>query len=345
MSVAQAKKLVLDFHRVLDLSTPMSVAADIGNFVDDHWHWRGMHPFHERNGAVDVAKHFWAPLLHSMTHLKRRPDVFFANENSLQGEPGIWVVSMGHLMGLFDHDFLCIPATRKIAMLRYAEFNRVVDSTIVETAMFFDLIHLMRQAGVQPLPPQTGVHLVQPGPATHDGLLYHDVVAAEGEKTLALINRMIGDIAANSNADDVQRPRDATPQQELSRCWHDDMLWWGPDGIGATYTIDRYIEQHQRPFRKQLGSRVFNGHIARLAEGNFGGFFGWPNLSLTPLGGYMGLPKGPRADMRVVDIYRRDGDKLAENWIFIDLLHFLNMQGLDVLQRLAESNDNQAVVT
>lgn len=38
--------------------------------------------------------------------------------------------------------------------------------------------------------------------------------------------------------------------------------------------------------------------------------------------------------MRVVDIYRRDGDKLAENWVFIDMLHFLNMQGLDVLGRL-----------
>jgi hypothetical protein len=37
--------------------------------------------------------------------------------------------------------------------------------------------------------------------------------------------------------------------------------------------------------------------------------------------------------MRVVDIYRRDGEKLAENWIFIDLLYFLMQQGVDVLGR------------
>ena len=49
----------------------------------------------------------------------------------------------------------------------------------------------------------------------------------------------------------------------------------------------------------------------------------------------MGLPASTPADMRVVDLYRRDGDKLAENWIFIDILHFLNMQGLDVLARMA----------
>ena len=36
----------------------------------------------------------------------------------------------------------------------------------------------------------------------------------------------------------------------------------------------------------------------------------------------------------VVDIYRRDGDKLAENWVFIDLLHFWKQQGLDVLERM-----------
>jgi len=113
------------------------------------------------------------------------------------------------------------------------------------------------------------------------------------------------------------------------------MLWWGPTGIGATYTIDRYIKQHQQPFRTQLGHRTFNGHVCRMAEGSYGGFFGWPNLSMECTGPYLGLPpSGRTADMRVVDIYRRDGDKLAENWIFIDMLHFLNMQGLDVLAQL-----------
>ncbi len=335
MKIQDAKQLVRDFHADLNAATVDSVESVLASYTGDDWHWRGMHPFYEQYGAKDVAGVFYKPVLSSFNTFRRRPDIFFANENSLDGEPGTWVVSMGHFIGLFDEDFVGIPATRKIIMLRYAEFNRVLDNQIVETAMFFDLIHLMHQAGLNPLPPQTGAHLVQPGPATHDGLLYGAQDPQTGRDTLQLINRMIGDIAANSNTDDIELPRDATPQQELERCWHDDMLWWGPDGIGATYTIDRYIVQHQQPFRTQLGSRVFNGHVARLAEGHYGGFFGWANLTLTPLGGYMGLPKGPKADMRVVDIYRRDGDKLAENWIFIDILHFLSMQGLNVLERIA----------
>jgi len=327
------KDVVRALYAAMKDATADGIAAVLADHTSADWHWRGMHPFYEQYGATDVAASFWTPFLTSMTSVQRREDIFFANENSLDGADGIWVVSMGHLMGLFDQPFLGIPASRKITMLRYAEFNRVLNGKIVETAMFCDLIHLMHQAGLQPLPPQTGQHLIQPGPRTHDGLQYDG--AADGSETLELINRMIGDIAANSNAKDVVAPRDATPQEELSRCWHDQMIWWGPDGIGATYTIDRYVEQHQRPFRPQLEDRQFHGHVAKLAEGNYGGFFGWSNLSVTPTGGYMGLPAGPRAEMRVVDIYRREGDKLAENWIFIDLLHWMNMQGIDVLGDLS----------
>jgi hypothetical protein len=41
-----------------------------------------------------------------------------------------------------------------------------------------------------------------------------------------------------------------------------------------------------------------------------------------------------RAYDALADIYRCDRDKLAENWIFLDLLLFLSMQGLDVLGRM-----------
>lgn len=331
-----AKAVVLAHFDAIASATPNTVVSALGANTAPNWHWRGMHPFHEQRGAADVANTFWSPLLSSLKSVQRRQDIFFAGRNQIDDFEGVWVASMGHLLALFDEPFLGIAPTRKIVMLRYAEFNRVENGKITETGCFVDLLHLMAQAGIHPIPTQTAMHLVQPGPATHDGLLFEPHEDQAGRDTLYLINRMIGDIAANSNSAENAAPRDATPQDELKRCWHDDMLWWGPEGIGATYTIDRYIEQHQRPFRTQLSDRVFNGHIAKLAEGSYGGFFGWPNLTLRPTGGYMGLPADGEstADMRVVDIYRRDGDKLAENWVFIDMLHFLKMQGVDVLERL-----------
>lgn len=327
-TLQDAKRIVRAHHAALNAALPAQIATALAENTTEDWHWRGMHPFHEQRGAEAVAQTFYTPFLQAFSRVQHREDMFFAGANDCDGGKSVWVGSMGHLMGLFDAPFLGIKPTRRIAMLRYATFHRVEDGKIAETSLFIDLLHLMQQAGQYPLPPQTGAFLVQPGPMTHDGLLHEDADPVEGTKTLDLINRMIGDI--NTHQKYMSR------QEELRQCWHDDMIWWGPAGIGATYTIDRYIDQHQAPFRTQIKDRKYNGHICRIAEGNFGGFFGWANLTVTNAGGYMGLPAGTPADMRVVDMYRRDGDKLAENWIFIDMLHWLNQQGLDVLGRIED---------
>jgi hypothetical protein len=322
-----AKAVVQRYLADMVGAAPDRVAETISKHVSPDYRWRGMHPFNEQAGASAVAETFWSPFLTAFAPVQRRTDVFAAGVNHAQEDDAIWVVSMGQLMGLFDHSWLGIPPTRKIAMLRFAEFHRVQDGRITETALFCDILHLMLQAGLQPLPPQTGAHLVQPGPMTNGGLLYDPQPPEEGEATLALIRRMVSDIHAGTK---FERRED-----ELRQHWAEDMIWWGPAGIGASYTIERYVEQHAGPFRAHLHDRTFHGHVAFLTEGHYGGFFGWPNLSMQNVGGYMGLPaSAARGEMRVVDIYRRDGDKLAENWVFIDMLHFLKCQGLDVLERI-----------
>lgn len=61
-----------------------------------------MHPFGELTGPAAVAEAFWRPL----TRMQRRADIFIAGLNELDGFQGRWVVSMGHLMGLFDRPWL-----------------------------------------------------------------------------------------------------------------------------------------------------------------------------------------------------------------------------------------------
>ncbi len=325
-----AKQLVRDYYQCLDNAQVDNLFADSQTFISKDYLWRGYHPFNEQTAHSDVVELFWQPLRQAFKHLQRREDIFMAGNNRLSdSDGGIWVVSMGHLMGLFDEAWLGIPSTGKMTFLRYCEFNKVVDDKITETAMYFDIPHVMMQAGLQPFPPMTGAQLVQPGPMTHTGLMYDAVDTSEGDKTIAAIDFMVTDI---KNWD-----QDMTLEEELRRSWCEDMIWWGPSGIGATYTIERYAKQHSGPFRASFKDRIFNGHICRVAEGEFGGFFGWPNLTLEPTGGFMGMPATSKpGDMRVIDIYRRQGDKLAENWVFIDLLHFWNQQGLDILGRMAQ---------
>ena len=75
--------------------------------------------------------------------------------------------------------------------------------------------------------------------------------------------------------------------------------------------------------------------MARFAEGGYASIFGWASLTNVAAGGFLGMTGNDTpADMRVADVYRRDGDRLAENWVFIDILHWLSMQGLDVLARM-----------
>ena len=327
MTFQAEKKIVRDFYRALDSAEIDGLARVMRQYCEPGFLWRGYHPFNEITGPDAVAEAFWSPFRAALSSMQRREDIFMAGRNETDGFTSVWVVSMGHLMGLFDQAWLGIAPTGKMAFLRYCEFNRIEDGRITETAMFFDIPHLMIQAGLDPFPPQTAAHLVQPGPMTHDGLLFDAQPREEADRTLAAINAMISDLGQWNSG--------MTLEEELRRTWHEDMIWWGPAGIGSTYTIERYAKQHSGPFRAGFTERSKTKHLCRMAEGHYGGFFGWPNFTARPTGGFMGMPAtGKTGEFRVIDIYRRDGDKLAENWIFIDLLHFWNQQGVDILDRM-----------
>ncbi|MEO0919154.1 MAG: nuclear transport factor 2 family protein [Pseudomonadota bacterium] len=321
-----AKKAVLSHQRHIDTAPNLALADALSVDTSVNCKFQFTAPFRECIGAKDADKNFWSHLRSSFSPLQRRPDIFFAGYNHLSDEPGVWVASMGHLLGLFDQPFLGMRPTRQSTMLRYAEFNLVVDGKITESTMFLDVLNLMAQVRAEALPPSTAATMVTPGPRTHDGLLFGNQPVHEGEKTLKLFLRMIDRLLA----EDVH-----TTNTDLSLDWTDDMIWWGPGGIGAPYTQGRYLEQHCVPFEEGLKWGDFFGHRTEFAEGHYGGFFGWPTFDVTSLGGYIGLaPKSEmKASMRVVDLYRREGEKLAENWNFIDHLHFLEQLGVDLIAR------------
>ena len=332
-SFQAAKKLVLEYYDALEAAAPDEVGAVLERFTTSQYSMRSVYPFRELGSRQEAANTLWGPLKSSLAHMQRRMDVFIAGINELEEANGKqWVMSMGHFMGLFDRDYLGIRHTRKMASLRYAEFTCVENGKITETGLFLDLIGLMVQAGMNPLPPSTGQYFIYPGPRMHDGLLFEDAAPEEGVKTLAVVNEMCEDLARCNESGSMEPPS----PEVLGRCWQENMIWYGPAPIGASYTIPRYIEQHTGPFRRGLDKKTFVCHKVRFAEGNFACFFGWPNLNNINAGGFLGLPAGGScADMQVVDVYCRRGDKLSENWVLIDLPWWLKQQGLDVFERTA----------
>ena len=319
-----AKKLVREYFSALESAPIAGIADVVDRFTARGYQMRAVHPFNEIQGAEDCASQLISPIWQSIRPIERRQEVFMAAPNRIDGS--LWVTSMGKLLGLFDEPLLGIPPTRKLVMLPYCEFHRVEGEEILESAFFCDLISIMQQVGLHPLPMQTGAAFLHPSPKTQDGLLYAPQDPVESKATLDLIMRMCSDL--------VDKDGFQSPNASLAETWHENMLWFGPAGIGATYTIPRYQLQHQGPFRVGLEEIDFNGHVLEHAEGAYGGWFGWPNLRIRQGEGFLGLPASERpTEMRVVDIYRREGEKLAENWIFIDMLHYLNLLGVDVLSR------------
>lgn len=324
--IARAKARVRAFHEDLDSAGPGGTVAAMTPHLAPEYQWRGVHPFHTLSSAEEVARHFWDPIKSAMGPLQRRPDIFFGGLNQIDGWQSIWVVEMGHLMGLWDGPWLSLAPSRKLGFLRYCEFHRIEGDRIVETAHYIDILNLLAQDHRSPIARATGLDTLSPGPLTHDGLLYDDQSAAEGERTVALIAAMVAELRGGGLT---------SPDDHLSKFWTHDMGWYGPGGIGASAFYKGYNRGHTEPFESQLEFDGFTEHVARLGEGKYGGFFGYPSITLRS-NGYLGQPKSDvPSDMRIVDIYRREGDKLAENWIFIDLPHFFNMQGIDLLEQVS----------
>jgi hypothetical protein len=326
-SFENEKKLVLEYFNSIDNSNNENLINRISKYTSDDFKMRCTHPFNELNGAEQVANNLWVPIKNSFKPIQRRMDIFYAGINSLDTNEGKWVTSMGHLMGIFNKPFFGIQPNFKSILLRYAEFYKVENDKITEGAIFLDIINLMQQLGLSVIPESTGLVGITPGPMNHKGLKLNVSENAESRKTLELIHRMRDRL--------VKRSKMKSVKDELELDWHNDMIWWGPGGIGASYTIDGYIKGHTKPFQDGLEFIKFGGHILSSAEDDLGGWFGWPNLIMKTKGGYLGLTNASdiESEMRVVDLYRRDGDKIAENWIFIDHLHFLKLLGIDLLER------------
>ena len=323
---SQAKAVVLEHFDALDSAPHDGLAGAIAQHTDPACVFQFVHPFDSGIGDDGAALRFWTTLRDAFAPLQRRQDIFFAGHNDLDDGATTWVVSMGHLLGRFDRPIFGVRPTGKATMLRYASFNRVTDGRIHESTTFLDIMNMMAQAGAEVMPPSTAATMVTPGPRTHAGLLFDPQPEADGIKTLKLFQRMINRLLSV----DVH-----TTDTDLSLDWTEDMIWWGPGGIGAPYTQEGYLKQHCTPFEEGLEWGDFFGHRCELAEGHFGGFYGWPTFDVTSLGGYIGLaPKSnKKVGMRVVDLYRREGDLIAENWNFIDHLHFLDQLGVDLIAR------------
>lgn len=326
-SLDAAKSLVLRYLSARDSAAPGAdtTAACEKHLAPSHT-YRGVHPFNEVASAAALAETVWSPLKAAMPVMQRRPDIFFAGRHHMESAGALWVVEMGHLLGDFTSHWLGIKPTQKTTFVPYVSWFRIEDGVIAETVEWLDILSVITQAGQNPFAAhQTAAHMMSPGPRTHDGLLYTGQPITEGTTTFQLTQGMLTELAETMTS----------PKAHLERWWHPDMNWHGPAGIGNCLGFEGYGRGHTGPFEARQDFVDYYPEEAATAEGHYSAFLWRPCLGMRNTGQYMGVPSSDTvAEMRVVDVYRRDGDKLAENWIFIDMLHFMKMQGVDLLDQI-----------
>lgn len=292
--------------------------------------WHGSHPWNEVRGEAAIEQ-VRADLRRAMPDLERRDLIFVAG--LCRSDPRVTpdpagrrlVATMGHYQGTLAADLCGIPATQGLVHLRFAEVHRMEGHRIAESWCLWDLPDLMRQAGCWPLMPSLGSEGMWPGPLTQDGLR----LGPEEDGTAAFQTVMA--MHASLSAFDGQTVH-SMPQAPF---WHPDFLWYGPAGIGQTRGLAGFQAHHQIPFLRGYPDRRGAGHYVRLADGPYVVTGGWPSVTGTHLGEWLGLPPtGRPISMRVMDFYRLDGALIHENWVPIDILHILMQMGTDVLARL-----------
>jgi len=325
-------------------STPAALAERLEALAHPTALWRASHPMNAAAGGPEAA--IFGPLKQALPDLERRDVIAVAGVF----EGRAYVATLGSYCGTMRGDWHGIPAAGKAVTLRYGEVYQVdADGRVVQASLLWDVLDLMRQAGVWPLAPMLGAAELWPAPITADGLRLEPSDPGLSEASIAQTLAMHRTLAEHDDRENLSREAlIAMPQREH---WHPRMMWYGPAGIGATRGLDGFVEGHQLPFRiafhRPQGSfeavnaeraRHGAGHYIRIGDGPYSVTGGWPSVYAMHLGGgFCGLPPtGRPVFMRVMDFYLHHEGLIRENWVPLDMLHLLDQMGFDALARMRE---------
>ena len=327
------KKLAVSFIEEMNnaVRTKKQIDQVLGQYLSEDLTLNVTKPFEEIKGVEGYTNKFWMPLLDSFPDLEIQPYILMGG--SYEGRD--CVSFTGNMIGTFHKDWLGIPSTSQPTWIRFAAHFIIEDNKISRAWYFLDMLDVMRQAGFNFFP-NKGIEWVPPGPMTGDGIVTYPTNAHEGQKSLALTNAMLDGLGSYDG-----QTLDSMGQEQF---WDvQNMMWYGPCGIGTTKGLQGFQQNHQLPFLvafpdRGITSKTEEIHFAQFGDGNYSCDFGFPSMHATHLGdGWLGLKAtGRTLTLRVMDFWRREGDRLKENWVFIDMINLLEQMDVDVFALLKE---------
>ena len=329
------KKMVQSFFKEMNNTNSSKTNTNqvLNKYLDKNITLNITKPYKEIKGVKGYANDFWQPLLQSFPDLENQPYILIGGEYDGKN----YVSCTGNFIGTFKKEWHGIPPTNQPTWLRYTALFRIENDKITKAYYFFDMLDVMRQAGFNFFP-NRGIEHVPPQPMTDDGIVTYKTNKADGQKTLDLINAMLDGLGEYDGK--------SLQSMAQTRFWDEkNMMWYGPSGIGTTRGLKGFQENHQVPFLTAFPTRGMlakteEDQFCQLGDGNYAFDFGFPLMYGTHLGDdWLGLSAtGKKVTMRVLDFWRREDDKLVENWVMIDMIDILEQLGIDVFQRLTDAS-------
>lgn len=333
------KAIVWDFWQRMDHAGVEEIPGLVERFFHKDVDWNGSHPINQLLGTDALISGFWQPLRRSFPDIKRTADIFMGGKPYDSDAPIEWVSGTGYLTGIFAEDWLGIPATGKKTNIRFGQFYRIQGNKIAESYMILDTIAVMNQAGFQVLPPSLGSDGGKVlAPWGHDGILLTEQDELETNKTMQTTSAMGAGMSRYIRSRDMEN-LDTMDQHNY---WHPDFHWYGPAGIGTSHNLEEYQDFHQRPWLIGFGDRDVwkqenpGGRItAFTGEGKFAAGGIWDVKFSRHNGVYQDVPgTGKMMSMRDFDWYKREGDRLLQNWVPIDLVNLFLQMDVDLFDRM-----------
>ncbi len=329
----QNKQLVWDFFQKFGTLTPENVEDVLSGYFAQDLETDCAHPINSMYGLKDTCEKLWKPFLSSFSKIAVRPYVFFGSKSTGSDngrfKDTYWVTTTGYFEGLFDKDYLNIPASGKVAFLRFFAMFMIEEGKVKYLRILPDYLELMRQVGIF-FNKASGCEHHIPGPYTMDGIMLGETDPAQGKKSV-----------------DVLLGWSYCEAKDKFKYQSENFHWYGPAGIGTCIGMEDYVRHHQGPWLKAFPNRctLGNQEFLYLGEDNYCCVGTWSkylenppyeDIYMTHTGEYLGIPAtGKGLCIRDYDWYRVDEDgRIVDNWVMVDMIHLFYQMGVDVFERL-----------
>jgi hypothetical protein len=337
-NAVENKQIIKAWSDDLRYVTPDTVGECLNKYWDKDAVLHGFQPIGDLTGTTPLCDELYRPYLRAFPNAKKHLHFLLAGTDN--GKE--WVVVGGNLVGNFMEPWLGIPPTKLSTWVRFVELYEMQDGKIIRAHLLYDLLSLLNQAGFRffnALAPE----IIIPGPIPNNGVIMGQSDPADATTSLVLEEnwREIGlrQLQKLEKMITPNKPALAIVNEYFQK----DMMWYGPDSMGSTKGVQNYLSRKELPWQLSMHETEFKKPSVRIAENDYVMTFGETNVVHNGAE-LFGLPaSGKHILASSCHIYRREGDRFAEDFCLMDMTGFFQQLGIDVLKRVREHRFFQRV--